>query len=123
MVDDKILNVVTPPVSVSIIGTSEGLVNCTTAKTPPDQPNIIIKIVSPLVAVGVRFGNTFCVSFAGSLTAGGLTVKVMPHADFAQLLSLSAFLALCIAGVGLVKDSATVFSGLEKRFPLGSGSI
>ena len=114
------------PVPVTIIGTlaDSGLTTGTIATTPGShQPNLVAQVVTPIVAILVRFGNTFCVSLAGSLMAGGLTVKVMPHTDFIGLVEPSVFLAACIAGVGLIKDSATVFSGLEKRFPLSSGSV
>ena len=114
------------PVPVTIIGTMADSVPTTgtIATTPrPDQPNLIVQVVTPIMAILVRFGNTFCVSLAGSLMAGGLTAKVMPHTDFVGLVGPSAFLAACIAGVGLIKDSATVFSGLEKKFPLSSGSV
>ncbi len=123
MTDDKPLTTLTPPVTLNVIGTSDGLVDGTTAKTPADQPNVLIKITSPIIALAIRFGNEYCVSLAGALMAGGLTVKIMPHTDSLQLLSLSAFLALCTAGIGLLKNSATMLGGLEKKFPLGSGSI
>ncbi len=115
------------PVSVTVIGTGDGggapLTSGTQAVTPDHQPNLVVQVVTPLVAVSVRFGNAFCVSLAGSLAAGGLGDKILPHADFGELLRSSIFLAGCIAGVGLVKDLATVFGGLEKKFPLASGSV
>ena len=121
--DDKIVNEVLSPVSVTLVGTGDGPVKGTKATTPHDQPNIVLNVVQPLVAIAVRFGNTFCVSLGGSLAAGGITSKVIPHQDFAQLIQASVFLAACIAGVGLVKDLGTVFMGLEKRFPLLTGSV
>lgn len=114
------------PVPVTIIGTmADDMPTTGTIATTPrsDQPNLIVRVVTPIAAILVRFGYTFCVSLAGSLMAGGLTAKVMPHTDFIGLIEPSVFLAACIAGVGLIKDSATVFSGLEKKFPLSSGSV
>lgn len=114
------------PVTVAIIGTGDGskLPSGTVASTPgAHEPNIVVKVVTPIVAIMVRFGNDFCVSFSASLLAGGLTEKVLPHTDFNGLVAGAAFLAACVAGVGAVKNSATVFGGLEKRFPLASGSV
>ena len=120
-----------PAVEVTIIGAGAGagtssgapIPSGTMLATADHQPNVIVNVVTPLVAIGVRFGNSFCVSLAGSLAAGGLTEKLIPHVDFTTLVQGSVMLAACIAGVGLLKDLATVFSGLEKKFPLASGSV
>lgn len=115
------------PVNVAVIsGTGDGgspLTTGTMGTTPDHQPNIVIQVVTPIVAILVRFANDFCVSLAGSLTAGSLGTKYLPHTTVADMVQVSAFLAICIAGVGLVKNAATVFSGLEKKFPLASGSV
>ncbi len=124
----KIVPTPIAPVAVTVIGTGPDpgaapLTTGTVAVTPDHQPNVMVNVITPFVAIMVRFGNNFCVSLAGSLAAGGMTSKVMPHSDFVGLVEPAVILALCIAGVGLVKDFATVFSGLEKRFPLASGSV
>jgi hypothetical protein len=121
------------PVRVAIIGgtgsgstgTGDGapIPSGTVLKTPDHQPNVVVQVVTPIVAVAVRAGNTFCVSVVATLTAGGLTGSVLPHADMAGLLRSAVILAASIAGVGALKDIATIFSGLEKRFPLASGSV
>jgi len=121
--DAKTVTEVMPPVAVTLIGTGDGVTRNVTATTPHDQPNLAVTIISPLVAIFVRAGNTFCVSLGGSLAAGGMTSKVIPHADFWGMVEPAVILAAVIAGVGLVKDFGTVFSGLEKKFPLASGSV
>jgi hypothetical protein len=116
-----------PPVTVTVIGDASSggapIPSGTVLVTPDHQPNVVYRVITPLVAILVRFVNTFCVSLAGSLSAGGLTANIMPHADFTGLVKSAVILAACIAGVGLVKDSATVFSGLEKQFPIATGSV
>lgn len=114
------------PVTVAIIGTGDGsrLPSGTIAETPgKHEPNIIVKVVLPIVALLVRFGYDWCVSFSGSMLAGGVTTKVLPHTDLESMLSGAIILATSIAGVGAVKNAATIFSGLEKKFPLASGSV
>ena len=123
MADEKTVTEVMPPVSVTVLGTGDGLVKGAKATTPPDQPNIVLNVVQPLVAIAVRFGNVFCVSLSGSLAAGGMTSTIIPHAYFGQMVKPAIILAACIAGMGLVKDLGTVFMGLEKRFPLLTGSV
>ncbi len=116
-----------PPVLVTLVGTGDGgsppTPTGTVLVTPDSQPNVILTVVTPIVAILIRASNAFCVSLAGSLMAGGLTQKVLPHDTFLDLVYPSIFLAGCIAGVGILKDSATVFSGLEKKFPLATGSV
>ncbi len=115
-----------PPVAVTIIGTGDGhapTLAGTIATTPGQQPNLIVNVVTPLVAITVRFCNAFCVAFVGALTAGGLGQTVMPHGNLLDIIKPSVILALSLAGVGFLKDCATVFSGLEKKFPLASGSV
>ena len=116
-----------PPVTVTVIGdavpSGAPIPSGSVLTTPDHQPNVIYTVISPIVAILVRFGNTFCVSLAGALAAGGLSTSVIPHAHFIEVLKPSIILAAYIAGVGLLKDAATVFSGMEKRFPLASGSV
>ena len=110
------------PVAVSVIGVSDSKTP-TVVVTPDHEPNYIVTFISPIVAIFVRFGYEFCISLAGSMAAGGITTSVLPHTDFISLLKPAVFLAACIAGIGLLKNLATVFSGLEKKFPLASGSV
>lgn len=121
----KTISTATPPVTLAVIGLGDGLVNCTTAKTPPDQPNIVIQVVTPAVAILVRAGNVFGVSLIGLLTAAMTPAgsKLLYTSDFYHLLLTCANLSIPIAALGLIKDATTVFSGLEKKFPLASGSV
>ncbi len=113
-----------PPVPVTVIsdGASPSLAG-TIATTPGAQPNLLVNVVTPIVAITVRFLNAFCVALSGALVAGGLGQTVLPHGSLVDIVKPSIILALTIAGVGFIKDCATVFSGLEKKFPLASGSV
>lgn len=126
MTETKMQTEPIPPVQLAIVGgTGSGGSPLTAgiAVTPDHQPNFAYQIISPLMAIAVRFGNTFCVSLVGSFTTGGLTDKIIPHADIVQLVHSSIMIAICIAGVGALKDSATIFMGLEKKFPLSTGNV
>ncbi len=116
------------PVHTTIIGVgssdSKFLASGTVATTPGShQPDLVLNVVNPLVAILVRFGNIFCLTFVGALSAGGVSGAVIPHGDFVTMLKPALLLALCTAGVGFVKDLGTIFSGLEKRFPLATGNV
>src|SRR5579863_7484866 len=60
-------------VTVAVIGTDDAshLPSGTVATTPgPHQPNVVIEVIKPLVAIIVRFGYTFGTALVGLLTAG-----------------------------------------------------
>jgi hypothetical protein len=116
------------PLQTTVIGVGDSdqryLPSGTRAVTAsPHQPDVILTVISPLLAILIRFGNIFCLTLAGALTAGGLSGTVIPHADFLAMVRPAIFLASCTAGVGFLKDLATIFSGLEKKFPLATGNV
>ena len=107
-----------PPVTVAIIGTGDGGApppSGTVLQTPGPSPNLIVQVIGPLTAIFVRALNLFFVTLSGTITAdafmhfGGLRTDII--------------VAGAAAGVGVIKDCATVFSGLEKKFPLATGSV
>jgi hypothetical protein len=113
------------PVNVTVIGTGDGgtpLRTGTTGVTPDHQPNLAVNVISPVVAIGVRFINTFLTTLLGILT-GALATNVITASDFAHLIYKCAGLAVAGSVIGLIKDTVTIFSRLEQRFPLGSGSV
>ncbi len=83
------------PVVVTMVGTGDGggspLTSGTQAKTPDHQPDLVVNVVTPALAIAVRFVNLF--------------------------------LTTIVATMGLLKDLVTIFSGLERKFPLASGSV
>jgi hypothetical protein len=117
-----------PPVSVTMIGTGPGTdLTGTLAVTPKGSPNLIIaSVVTPLVAVLVRFGHTFGLSLIGLLTAAltpvGSSVLV-PYTDLLTLVLDCSRLAATGAILGAIKDVVTIFKNLEGKFPLLTGNI
>lgn len=117
------------PIQVAIIGsTSNGTGNGgapmttgTVGSTPDHQPNLVVTVITPLTAIMVRFINLYLISLSGLVTAGGF--GLLPLGDFSHALKTAAEAALVPAIIGLVKDTATIFSNLEKRFPLATGAI
>lgn len=120
------------PVTVTMIagpgtGTGDGgvpMTSGTVGHTSGDQPNVVVQVVTPLMAIGVRFINLFLTTFVGLLTAAGIGVGTTEvHVGFQIIFQTSAWTALVVAGMGSLKDLVTIFSGLEKKFPLASGSV
>lgn len=110
---------------VTIIGTGDGfspLTSGTVASTPDHLPNLVLNVVTPVVAIAVRAINTYLTLLVGVLTAG-MTSNLLPYHEFYPLLIFSAKLAVSGAIVGTLKDVVTVFGKLEGKFPLLTGSV
>ena len=123
-------------VNIAIIGTGNGTgggvaptPDGTLAKTPDGQPNLMIRVITPAMAILVRFINLYLKTFVGLLTADGigtytgLVPKVFAPADFGTMFANFAWISLVVAGIGAIKDTATIMGRVEGKFPLLSGSI
>jgi hypothetical protein len=116
------------PVQVAVIGTGDGskLADCTVAVTAgAHEPNIIVTVVGPLLAIVIRFVNVFLVQLVGLLIAGMTPAgaKLLYTGDFLHLVVVCSSLALPGAGLGFIKDLVTVFGRLESKYPLLTGSV
>jgi hypothetical protein len=114
-----------PPVAVTIIGTGDGAapITGTVAVTPgPQHANLVVTVVGPLMAIAIRFANTYLTILVG-LVAAGMTSAIIPAPDFLHLVLECAKLSIAGAGVGLLKDLVTVFAKLEGKYPLATGSV
>lgn len=113
------------PVIVSMIGTGDGghLPTGTIATTPGEhQPNVIVRVVTPIAALGIRFANAYVTTLVGLLTVG-VTTDALPAADFAHLVVKCASLSLAGPGVALGKDLITILGRLERKYPLLTGNV
>lgn len=90
--------------------------------TPAGQPNFVVRVITPLVAISVRFGNAYLTALLGLVTVG-LTTDALPAQDFVHLVLRCASLSLAGPCVSLAKDLVTILSGLEKKYPLATGSV
>jgi hypothetical protein len=103
----------------------EGIPHGMIAITPPGIPNLIITVISPVIALLVRFAFTFGTQFVGLLTAamtpdGG---RLLNTGDFLHLLVTCASLSLPGAILDLAKNAVTLTKKLEGKYPLLTGSI
>ncbi len=122
---EKIIAGPVEPVKVSIVGTGDGGLPAsgTIATTPGSHnPNLIVEVISPVVALLVRFGNVYVGNLVG-LLAAAKTSDIITATDFWHLFLKCASLAVAGAVVLSLKDIVTIFAGLEKKFPLGTGSV
>lgn len=112
------------PLQVTVIGTGDGkLIDTgTVGTTPKGEPNMVVTVVSPIMAILIRFVNVFLTTLSGLVVAGMVT-NVIPYSDFGGLVIACAKLSVSGAGVGMIKDLATIFGRLEHKFPLLTGSV
>jgi hypothetical protein len=84
------------------------------------QPNVVVEVVKPVVAVIIRFIVAYLTSLVGLISAGMTPAggKVLYTSDFYHLLLTCASLALAGPALGAIRDMVTIFSKLESKFPL-----
>lgn len=116
------------PIKVAVVAAGDAikLPNGVIAETNgAHEPNIVVTVVQPLLAIAIRFVNVFLVQFVGLLVAGMTPAggKLLYTGDFAHLLLVCASLALPGAGLNFFKDLVTVFGRLEQKYPLLTGSV
>lgn len=126
-VDEK--TTVLPPVTVALVGAGpvakgpEPLRSGTVVETPgPAQPNLLVQVVSPLMAIAIRFANSYMTILVG-LVAAGMTSDAIPSKDFIDLVIRCAGLSVAGAGIGTLKDFVTIFGRLESKYPLSTGNV
>lgn len=132
----------TKPVAIAIVGTGStgtgdgGIVPSPVrmeAVTPGQQPNLFVKVITPVMAILIRAIYLFLVTFSAILSAEGLAAtgldptgvikNVISVADFKQAVMLAAWLGFIAAFLGTVKNLVTIFGQLEGKYPLATGSI
>lgn len=114
------------PVHMTVVGVGDAspkfLPSGTVATTPgTNQPNIVINVVSPIVAILVRFIHNYITALLALLTAGA--VGTVTASDFGHLVLKCSGLALAAPAIMAFKDIATIFGNLEERFPLLAGKV
>ena len=103
------------PMAVAVIGTGDGrLKDGVVAITPEGQPNLPIRLIAPLIAVLVRALNLFFLTLSGTLAVSAFSDGSLESV---------VIQTLTIVGLGVIKDCATVFGNLERKYPLATGSI
>lgn len=131
MVDEKMTaSAPVQPIQTTVVGVGPAspqfLPSGTVAETPGvNQPDVVVNVVRPIIAIASRFGNLFGVTFIGLLTAamtpsGG---KLLFTGDWAHMLLTCANLSLPVAGLGFFKDLLTIFARLENKYPLLTGKV
>lgn len=113
------------PVRVAVIATGDQsrLPSGTVAETPGEhQPNVVVTVVTPILALAIRFVNVFLPVFMGILSAA-LANNIITAPDFWHLVVKCASLSLAGTTMAFLKDVVTIFAKLEQKFPLLTGKV
>lgn len=115
-----------PELPVTVIGvrtpdSGAPIVNGQVIQTPDSQPNLVVRVISPLVAVFVRAAKVFINTLLGGLGLTGVSAATgtLPWASW----EAAAATAASAAFVSILLNATTILGDLEKRFPLLTGSV
>lgn len=116
------------PVQVAVIGTGDGsrLADGIVAATPgAHEPNLVVRVVTPIFAILIRFINMYLTTLVGLLGAAQTDAgaKLLHTGDFAAMVATCASLSLAGPSIDLLKNLVTIFGKLEGKYPLLTGSI
>lgn len=112
--EPKAITITVP--ATTMMGTGPG-----TIVTASGHPNIIVKVVQPIVIVLVRASRVFLQTLLGLLTAGLVTPKALPAQDFVHLLVLCASLSLAPAVVCILQNLVELLTRLDQSYPTLAG--
>lgn len=113
-----------PEIQAIVTAREDAPADGTVVVTPPGQPNVILKAMTPVAQVLVRFSRTYLQGLVGFLllslaakpVAAGLGV-VVPVGDFWGAVQVAAGLALAPAVISLLQNLVELLAKLDESFP------
>ncbi len=118
-VEDKLVTTAMAPVQIMAIGTGTGTGGPKEqlVETPEGQPDVLVRYITPLVAILVSAAYTFLTVLVPTVSAG-MTTNLIPATDFMDLLGKCASLSVAGAGLDILKNLITLFTTLKQKFPI-----
>lgn len=106
------------PMVVTMLGTGDGrLPTGTEAATPgANQPNVIIKVVTPIIMILVRAAKGFMTTFMTLITAGP-TTGIISFTDIGNLVAKCTVLSTVAAVIAGGWALTEVLTSLDQKFP------
>lgn len=117
---DKVAMTPLEPIKVTVVGTprDENAPRTQLVETPEGQRDVLIKYVSPMIAILVDFGVTFLTVLVAAVSAASTTTTILPYSDLRDLAYKTGALAMSGALAGLGKNLLALLIRLKKQFPL-----
>lgn len=87
--------------------------------TPRGQPDIIVRVVTPLAAILIRASKAYLQTLIGLLSAAGFGVTILTPkpGDFFATLQLCAGLAVASGVMSLLTNTTLLLTALGDKFP------
>lgn len=92
-----------------------------TAATAVGHPDVIIKVVQPLMIILVRATRVFLQTLLGLMTAGTVVPKALPAADFIHLVILCSSLSVAASGICVIQNAIELLGKIDQKYPTLSG--
>lgn len=84
--------------------------------TPRGQPDIIVRVVTPVAAILIRAAKAYMQTLTG-LLAAGLTTTALPAKDFVHLVYLCAGLSIASGAMSLLTNTTLLLTALGDKYP------
>lgn len=112
MVDDS------KPTAVAVSGSAYTMGQ--SLQTPPGHPDVVVTVITPVVAILVRAAKAYLQTLLGLLSAGtlGMASNVLPAGDFVHTLKVCAGLSVASGVMSLLTNVSVLLTALGDRFPI-----
>lgn len=89
-------------------------------QTPPGHPDVVVTVITPLVAILVRAAKAYLQTLLGLLSAGtlGMASNVLPAGDFVHTLKVCAGLSVASGVMSLLTNVSVLLTAIGDRFPI-----
>lgn len=112
------------PILVTVVGSGKEVgVSGAVGVTGEGQANLITQVITPVMALAVRFGHRFIDALIGAEALKTLDTMADWNLIQGGAFKAALMIALATAVWGLIRDLGTVFTKLEGRFPLSTGNV
>lgn len=91
-----------------------------TLQTPHGQPDIVVTVITPLMAILIRAAKAYVQTLVGLLAAGGLGIasSMLPAGDFMHTLKVCAGLSVASGVMSLLTNVSLLLTALGDKFPV-----
>lgn len=107
-----------PPASAVVV--SATAYKGQTLDTPIGHPDIVVTVITPLVAILIRAAKAYIQTLVGLLAAGGLGMasSTLPAGDFAHTLKVCAGLSVASGVMSLLTNVSVLLTALGDKYPI-----
>lgn len=109
-----------PQASTAVVISGSAYKSGQTLDTPLDQPDIVVTVITPLVAILIRASKAYLQTLLGLLSASafGMASSVLPAGDFLHTLKVCAGLSVASGVMSLLTNVSILLTALGDRFPI-----